>query len=107
MNEFAANLEVTPVFVRGFIVLTTRTWAMKIGMSYAPADVQFDKMQASFKRVRDRLISLGKLIYPKKAEAQIRGMLFAPPALIALLMGQVRARLARTNPRYLKATLGD
>ena len=31
----------------------------------------------------------------------------APPALIALLMGQVRARLARTNPRYLKATLGE
>lgn len=31
----------------------------------------------------------------------------APPALIALLMGQVRARLLRTNPRYLKATLGE
>ena len=31
----------------------------------------------------------------------------APPALIALLMGQVRARLARSNPRYLKATLGE
>ena len=31
----------------------------------------------------------------------------APPALIALLMGQVRARLARSNPRYLKAALGE
>lgn len=31
----------------------------------------------------------------------------APPALIALLMAQVRARLARSNPRYLKATLGE
>ena len=30
-----------------------------------------------------------------------------PPALIALLMGQVRARLARSNPKYLKATLGE
>lgn len=30
-----------------------------------------------------------------------------PPALIALLMGQVRARLARSNPRYLEATLGE
>ena len=31
----------------------------------------------------------------------------APPALIALLMQQVRVRLVRTNPRYLKATLGE
>jgi hypothetical protein len=31
----------------------------------------------------------------------------APPALNALLMQQVRARLVRTNPRYLKATLGE
>lgn len=31
----------------------------------------------------------------------------APPAFAALLMGQVRARLARANPRYLKATLGE
>lgn len=31
----------------------------------------------------------------------------APPALIALLMVQVRARLARGNPKYLKATLGE
>ncbi len=31
----------------------------------------------------------------------------APPVLIALLMQQVRARLVRTNPRYLKATLGE
>ena len=31
----------------------------------------------------------------------------ASPALTALLMQQVRARLARTNPRYLKATLGE
>lgn len=31
----------------------------------------------------------------------------APSAFIALLTGQVRARLARTNPRYLKATLGE
>lgn len=31
----------------------------------------------------------------------------APSALIALLMGQVRARLARSNPKYLKATLGE
>lgn len=31
----------------------------------------------------------------------------APPALVALLMGQVRARLARTNPRYLKARLPE
>jgi hypothetical protein len=31
----------------------------------------------------------------------------APPALIALLMAQVRARLARSNPKYLKATLGE
>jgi hypothetical protein len=31
----------------------------------------------------------------------------APPALIALLMAQVRARLAQSNPRYLKATLGE
>ena len=30
-----------------------------------------------------------------------------PPALIALLMQQVRARLVRTNPRYLKETLGE
>jgi len=30
-----------------------------------------------------------------------------PPSLIALLMAQVRARLARSNPKYLKATLGD
>ena len=31
----------------------------------------------------------------------------APPVLTALLMQQVRARLVRTNPRYLKATLGE
>ncbi|MEN8195532.1 MAG: DUF6285 domain-containing protein [Pseudomonadota bacterium] len=30
-----------------------------------------------------------------------------PPVLTALLMQQVRARLVRTNPRYLKATLGE
>ena len=30
-----------------------------------------------------------------------------PPALVALLMDQVRARLARSNPRYLKAALGE
>jgi hypothetical protein len=29
-----------------------------------------------------------------------------PPSLMALLMAQVRARLARSNPKYLKATLG-
>lgn len=31
----------------------------------------------------------------------------APPALTELLMTQVRARLARSNPKYLKAALGD
>ena len=31
----------------------------------------------------------------------------APPALAALLMQQVRARLARVNPRYLKETLAE
>jgi len=31
----------------------------------------------------------------------------APPALTALLMHQVRARLARSNPKYLKATLDE
>ena len=31
----------------------------------------------------------------------------APDALNALLMQQVRARLERSNPRYLKATLGE
>jgi hypothetical protein len=31
----------------------------------------------------------------------------APPALIALFMAQVSARLARSNPKYLKATLGE
>jgi hypothetical protein len=30
-----------------------------------------------------------------------------PPSLIALLMAQVRARLARSNLKYLKATLGE
>lgn len=31
----------------------------------------------------------------------------APEALKALLMQQVRARLARSNPKYLKARLGE
>ena len=31
----------------------------------------------------------------------------APPALASLLMKQVRARLVRSNPKYLKATLGE
>lgn len=31
----------------------------------------------------------------------------APGALKALLMAQTRARLERTNPRYLKETLGE
>lgn len=31
----------------------------------------------------------------------------APPALHALLMEQVRARLARTNPKYLKARMPE
>ena len=31
----------------------------------------------------------------------------SPPALTALLMQQVRARLARSNPKYLKARLGE
>ena len=31
----------------------------------------------------------------------------SPSALITLLMQQVRARLVRTNPRYLKSTLGE
>jgi hypothetical protein len=94
MNEFAANLEVTPAFVRGFVVLVTRTWASKIGMSYTPADAQFSKMQDSFKIVRERLTSLGRSIHPKKSPAEIQAMLYAPPDLIAkekeLFLGEMK-----------------
>ncbi len=43
----------------------------------------------------------------RRLAAEIRtGMYDEPPrSLIALLMAQVRARLARSNPKYLKATL--
>ena len=45
----------------------------------------------------------------RRLAAEIRAGLWddAPPALIALLMAQVRTRLARTNPKYLKARLEE
>ncbi|MBE9553741.1 MAG: hypothetical protein IMF05_09800, partial [Proteobacteria bacterium] len=45
----------------------------------------------------------------RRLAAEIRACKWdeASPTLIALLMQQVRARLIRTNPRYLKTTLGE
>jgi len=45
----------------------------------------------------------------RRLAAEIRAGFWddAPPALLVLLMAQVRMRLARTNPKYLKARLEE
>jgi len=52
----------------------------------------------------DRIAALNR-----RLAAEIRAGAWdnAPPALAALLIDQVRARLARTNPKYLKARLPE
>jgi len=50
----------------------------------------------------DRVATLNRRL---AAEIRAGAWDSAPPALAALLMAQVRSRLARTNPRYLKARL--
>lgn len=52
----------------------------------------------------DRIAALNRRL---AAEIRAGGWDHAPPALLDLLRVQVRARLARTNPKYLKTRMAE